>query len=432
MRLEESTAINVSLVHRAVSLALPALLALASAGCGRAAANWPSVPSVTCAVGGANARFGAPGVTVGVGGAARLRVPGVPPSALRWTSSSRNVADVYRNGHVVALSPGTAYMNATWNGGAGAQCVVSVIESFQPTVNAATLRQHPDERRFEVNGRTCYGSELNGQPFSSQEERNYAESNRVINPQPLNGRQRLEWQVEEGTEVYDGAGVLMGTVATRTMAAGGAWVSSSKFNYGMSKVLGGRLCLYAFAVRITPSPAVRRLAGAQLDQDGTVATSAWLPLDRVVQREALLDRIGLGKVKMPRLPLESRGLTITGGDPSRYMTEYGELRVVKNPDAEPVPSHYLRRPSGTVNIIYSVPGFGLGGQGLDSFLVTDGVVFYPALGAKVFTQPTYYPGRHPRRGQVSDKTITFIYGAAVARGTEPVYGWVAREALQGY
>ena len=82
-----------------------------------------------------------------------------------------------------------------------------------------------------------------------------------------------------------------------------------------------------------------------------------------------------------------------------------------------------------MNILYSVPGFGLGGQGLDSFLITDGIVFHPAKGAKVFTQPTYFPGKHPQKGKKSNKTMTFVYGAAEVKGVEPVYGWVAKEAL---
>jgi hypothetical protein len=155
-----------------------------------------------------------------------------------------------------------------------------------------------------------------------------------------------------------------------------------------------------------------------------------VPLDSVIDKETLLDRAGVGKVKLPRLPLEKKGLRITGGDPKRYMTDFGEMRIVKDPDGDPVPSHYLHRPSGTVNIIYSVPGFGLGGQGLDSLLVGNNILFHPAKGAKVFVQPTYYPGKHPQRGKVSPMTMTFIYGAAEVEGVEPVYGWVAREALE--
>jgi hypothetical protein len=147
-----------------------------------------------------------------------------------------------------------------------------------------------------------------------------------------------------------------------------------------------------------------------------------------VAGDELLDRIGLGKVQLPRMPLNPTGYTITGGDPQSYMTESGELAIVKQLDG-PVPSHYLRRPTGTVNLIYSVPGFGLGGQSLDSFLVSDNAVFHQAKGAKVFVQPTYYPKQHANAGKVSPKKMTFLYGAVDVKGSSPVYGWIAKEAL---
>src|SRR5439155_23558597 len=171
-------------------------------------------------------------------------------------------------------------------------------------------------------------SELNGQRASDPEEKRNTEANRVINPSPLTPDKKLEWEVEDAAEVYDGAGVLMGTVAP-TLSVGGRMIPVSKFNFGMSKVLDGKMCLYAFSVDIKPAPAIQQLAAGQLDKNGAVGTSAWLPLDRVVQKEMLLERIGVGKVKLPRLPLEARGFRITGGDPLRYMTEFGELRIVK-------------------------------------------------------------------------------------------------------
>ena len=370
-----------------------------------------------------------PTLAIDVGDAEQVHAsPG--SDATQWASSDPSVAQVYANGFVVALKQGTTKITVTQPGQPPAVCQVTVTTSRQPIVNPATLKQFTDDRRFEVNGRKCYGSELNGQRNDDPAERKFTRGNRVINPQPLNPKDDLEWEVEPGTEIYDGAGVLMGTVAPTTDAAGRGKVPSSKFNFGMSKVLGGKICLYAFAVDIVPTPALRKIINpSELNRDGVVGTSAWLPLDRVVKKEALLERIGLGKVKLPRLPLQEKGFRITGGDPMRYMTEFGELRIVKDPDAAPVPSHYLKRPSGTVNIIYSVPGFGLGGQGLDSFLITDGIVFHPARGAKVFVQPTYFPAKHPKKGQASSKTMTFIYGAAEVKGVEPVYGWVAKEAL---
>jgi hypothetical protein len=199
------------------------------------------------------------------------------------------------------------------------------------------------------------------------------------------------------------------------------------FNFGMSKVLHDRICIYAFTVIIEPSPELLKEADAPTKKSGNMSTSAWIPLERVVDKDELLVRIGLGKVSLPRMPLSKIEYTITGGDPESYMTESGELAIVKELDG-PIPSHYLRRPTGTVNLIYSVPGFGLGGQSLDSFLVSGGAVFHQAMGAKVFVQPTYYPKQHPNAGKVSPRTMTFLYGAVDVKGST-VYGWIAKEAL---
>jgi hypothetical protein len=367
-------------------------------------------------------------LTIGVGEAVQIRAKGA--DGARWESSDAKTASAYQNGIVIGLKPGTARVRVGTGAKDSAECTVNVKLIEQPLVNPASLKQYDDNRKFTVDGRICYGSELNGRRATDPEERENLEANRVLNPKPINKDKDREWEVAPDTQVYDGAGVVMGTIPADVKTDDGRTVPSSKFNFGMSKVMGGRLFLYGFSIRIKPSDGLRKQLDADEQRAGVVSTSAWVPLDNVVEKEALLERVGVGKVKLPRLPLENKPFRITGGNPKQYMTEHGEMRIVKNPNAEPVPSHYLRRPSGTVNIIYSVPGFGLGGQGLDSLLVGNDVVFRPAKGAKVFVQPTYYPGKHPKAGQVSPMTMTFIYGAAEVKGIEPVYGWVAREALE--
>jgi hypothetical protein len=306
----------------------------------------------------------------------------------------------------------------------------SILASAQTVLlDPATLKQYPDNREFMVGNRKCFGSELNGQRASDPEEKRFTRANRVINPSPLRGDKPLDWELRPGTEVYDGAGVLMGTVPA-TLEIGDRRVPVSMFNFGASNVLAGRICVYAFSVSIKPSAAVLKLLNPSDLRDGAVATSAWLPLDCVVDKETLLKRIGLGKARPPALPLEAKSYRVTGGNPKMYWTEFGELSIVRQVGSGPVPSHYLRRPSGTINLVYSVPGFGLGGQGVDSFLVSDGLEFSPAKGAKVFKQPTYFPSKHPQAGKISPQTMTFLYGAIKAKGIEPVYGWIAQEALE--
>lgn len=362
-----------------------------------------------------------PAWEVDVGSAKQIRVERGNGEKLQWSSSNPKIAEVFDNGFVAGLMPGKAEIAVHGQSG-NATCAVTVEPIREKLVNAAALKQFPDNLAFTVGDRKCFGSELNGQRAISPAEKRFTRSNRVINPKPLRPDKNLDWELRPDTEVLDGAGVRMGTVPP-TLESGGRRVPVSMFNFGASKVLDGRMCVYAFSVVIQPAG-----GGA------TVSTSAWLPLDSVVDKEALVERIGLGNARLPALPLEPTGHRVTGGDPKQYLTPFGELRIVRQWSASagspPVPSHYLRRPSGTVNLVYSVPGFGLGGEGTDSFLVTDGVQFYPAIGAKVFVQPTYYPVKSPQAGKVAPQTMTFLYGAVKSGHAAPVYGWIAKEALE--
>jgi hypothetical protein len=391
------------------------------------------ITSSAAAAAAANVTIDHGSITVGAGAVAKLEVTaGGDAKSLQWTTSNPRVAQVYANGTVVGIAPGEVTIIVAEPGqssSSGARCDVTVQHTAPPMIDVSQIKQYPDNRVFRVDGRKCVGSELNGQRNEDPEERKFTQGNRVINPKPLDLDKPVDWEVEKDAEVVDGAGVLIGKIAPTLKVPGGNKIPVAKFNFGMSKVLGERLCVYAFSVRVFPSPIAAKLIGPKEMEGPTVATSGWMPIDRVIDKLTLLDRIGLGKVKLPRLPLEERGFVITGGNPHMYDTEVGEMTIVKDPDASAHPSDYLRRTSGTVNIIYSVPGFGLGGQSLDSFLVSDGIVFHPAKGAKTFTMPTYFPAKHPRAGKASTKTETFVYGAVEVMGSETVYGWVAREAL---
>jgi hypothetical protein len=361
--------------------------------------------------------------------AARISLKSGPADELRWESSDPKIAQVFQNGFVVGLKPGQARVTVRRADASDtAQCLVTVTPVPSLLADPSTLKQYPDDRSFTVGGRKCFGSELNGQRASDPAEKRFTRSNRVINPKPLRADKPLDWELLPNAEVFDGAGILMGTVPP-SLKVGDRTVPVSMFNFGAGKVIGGRVCLYAFSVSIKPSPAAARSIDSGALAEGRVAVSAWLPLDGVADKETLLGRIGLGRAGLPALPLETTGRRVTGGDPKLYMTQFGELSIVRQVATGPVPSHYLRRPGGTINLVYSVPGFGLGGQGTDSFLVGDALEFYPAKGAKVFHQPTYYPSQDPRAGQVSPQTMTFLYGAIKCNGDPPVYGWIAQEAL---
>jgi hypothetical protein len=363
-----------------------------------------------------------------VGSAERLALKAGTGEGGPWKSTAPQIAQVFQNGFVVGLSPGQARVTREAGANEAAEFLITVESFHPPLLDPSTLKQYPDSREFMIGNRKCYGSELNGQRAADPDEKRFTRANRVINPKPLRADKPLDWGLQAGTEVYDGAGVLMGTVPA-ALEIGGRRVPVSMFNFGASKVLGGRICVYAFSVSINPSPAVANMPDASELKGVAFATSAWLPLDSVADKETLLERIGLGKNRLPALPLEAKGCRVTGGDPKMYMTEFGELSIVRQVGTGPVPSHYLRRPSGTINLVYSVPGFGLGGQGVDSFLVSDALEFYPAKGAKVFRQPTYFPSKHPQAGKVAPQTMTFLYGAIKSKGSEAIYGWMAKEAL---
>jgi len=339
-----------------------------------------------------------------------------------WASSDTAVADVLQDGWVIGLNPGSTRVTVS-DGGRTQAWAVAVVAAEDKPRSAESIRQYPDNRRFELGGRLCFGSELNGHVLGAPNKETLV-SNRIINPQPLSAGQNLLWQVAAGAEMFDGAGVLMGTVAPAARL-GDKRVPATAFNYGMSKVIHGRLCLYGFGTELLVDPGIRK----EVEGEGVVATSAWVPLDSVLEKESLLDRLGLGRGKLPALPLGTERYRITGGDPKAYVLPEGELAIVQAANG-PVPSHYLRRPSGTINVLYSVPGFGLGGQGLDSFLIRDGLTFRPAKAVRPFVQPTYYPRGHPKARQVSPRTMTFLYGGVEAPGCQRVFGWVAKEAME--
>lgn len=366
--------------------------------------------------------------TLNVGDVQQLEVGG-GDGAIRWQSSDPRIAVVYGNGYVAGLRVGTVKISAGGTKNSAQAFRVEVRADPPNLIDPATLKQFDDNRVFRVNGRKCVGSQLNGQRNDDAEERKYTDGNRVINPEPLRGDRPLEWELAPDTIVYDGAGVRMGTAFTKLKLSDGKRVVTSKFNFGMSKVIDGQLCIYAFGVAIKPTPDVARLIDPKQLEDGAVDTSAWLPLDRVINKDQLVERICLGKTRLPAIALETESFKITGGDPLAYKTEFGELSIIADVGYGAVPSHYLRRPSGTVNVLYSVPGFGLGGQGLDSFLISDGAIFRPAKGVGMFVQPTYFPTSHPRAGQKSEKSMTFVYGAVQVPKQTDVYGWIAQEAL---
>jgi hypothetical protein len=353
-----------------------------------------------------------------VGEGTKLKATGDATSA--WTSSDPAVATVYSNGIVVALKPGTASIKI-----GNDVCRVQVTNEDTRIRPLSSIQQFKDNREFvAADGRKCVGSGLNGKVLGEKR------ANRVKDPTPAIKDEPIEWEVTEGAPVVDGAGTIIGAVSDPKRTDDGRRIHTAKFNYGMTKVIRGKLFAYAFVIRVKPDAAARPNMNPDSIKNGTINTSAWLPIEAVVEKESLLELIGVGEGKLPHLPLGNTKFRITGGNPKLYMTNVGEeMSIIDNVDFGAHPSDYLRRPSGTVNVLYSVPGFDLGGQSLDSFLISSGVIFRPVKGARSFAMPTYYPPKHPLKGKMSEKTQTFLYGAVESPGSETVYGWIAKEAL---
>jgi len=360
----------------------------------------------------------AQGVTLHPGGAVRLALPPVEAGAV-CVSRDAKVAQAFNNGWCFGIVLGTTEVEV--RRAAGGETVgvfrVRVVEEKPRVLTAGDIQQHPDNRRFRtVDGRQCYGSELNAR----QAESKGTKSNRVVNPKRPGGD--VLWPVEKGARIVDGAGTLIGTVAPQT--AGGERLSLSKFNHGMTKVLNGEVHVYSFATPV-------RLATPR-DGRSEVGVSAWMPLREVIDKETLLDLLHPGTGKVPAVELSGETFRITGGNPKEFATEDGTpLKIVKNVNTPPKAIDYLVRDAGTINVLYCVPGFALGGHGLDSFLVSSGAQFRPGKDIRKITVPTYFPPGHAKAGEVTPKPMTFVYGAVEVKGAPPVFGWVAEAALSG-
>src|SRR5436305_4781155 len=100
--------------------------------------------------------------TVLLGGVRRLEASGAAPEKLRWQSSDPTIAAVYGNGFVVGLREGSATVRASADNAAPAICAMEVIEDQPVVIDPAGLKQFDDNRAFRIDGRRCFGSELNG------------------------------------------------------------------------------------------------------------------------------------------------------------------------------------------------------------------------------------------------------------------------------
>ena len=201
----------------------------------------------------------------------------------------------------------------------------------------------------------------------------------------------INWPVFSNTPLYDGMGTQVAVVTGSTV----------HINYGQRKRLDGQTLVYAWAVRTNLG-----------------AKSGWIP-EAQIKNPSLLDR----RSPTLRLPNPGHGTytaiwTITGGNPGSIANLKVNPRVSSGQNG----TDYLVRPGNIVNIVYTVPGFSLGGYSVDTVPV--GTIFRRARGVKEIDIPLYRPNSSTK----AHVNMHFIYGY-INDGHQRRYGWMAKEAM---
>ncbi len=244
-----------------------------------------------------------------------------------------------------------------------------------------------------VNGDVCKASKFNCHVRDG--------GSRVTTPANANTDQR--WTIAPGESVYDGEGTVLHAETDGSLV----------FNYGMLKTINGR-----------------EMALAMATANGS---SAWFPVDHIVDRAAFLAN---DKPVDARSPGEAHlsCYTVRNSDDTSL-----ELRKVVYNSQEGIDGHeragdYLSlvRANGkrSANIAYVVPGFALGGETSDHVLAGtrfQRVTVPTDSGAPSISIPLYVrdaAGAFKKK----DGTMRFIYGFIRTNGVAR-FGWMSMDAL---
>lgn len=216
-------------------------------------------------------------------------------------------------------------------------------------------------------------------------------SNRLAHP---DNPKDCSFKVAPGTVMHDGFGTVRGTLISTQV----------KINYGQRKVLpNGESAVYVW--------------DAVTDQGHQ---SGWIYESSFTESLAFMPTVAAEDPGQGDYP---RTFIITGGSEST-IAYYDQMVLCADVrPCGPAPNHYMLRPGGVMNIIWSLPG--VGGVSNDTYLVTGAAVhFKRARGVPLLSVP-YYDKDSPA-GSSAVGQMQFMYGHVGDR-----YGWVAVEALSG-
>lgn len=216
-------------------------------------------------------------------------------------------------------------------------------------------------------------------------------SNRVAHP---DDPKDCTFTIAPGTVMRDGKGTPRGTVTSTQV----------KINYGQRKVLpDGQSAVYVW--------------DAVTDQGHQ---SGWIYESSLTESLAFMPTVVAEDPGQGDYP---RTWVVTGGS-AQALAYYDQMVLCADErPCGPVPNHYLVRPGGVMNIIYSLPG--VGGVSNDTYLVDGAALqFRRARGVPLLSIP-YYDKDSPAGSEPVGR-MQFMYGHIGDR-----YGWVAVEALSG-
>jgi hypothetical protein len=212
------------------------------------------------------------------------------------------------------------------------------------------------------------------------------------------------WDIEAGASIRDGNGDVLGAQTGTKM----------RFNWGQTRLLAGK----AHALGMSTSN----------------GSAGWYPFERIVDEDAFRARVGNVDAK------DSGGSVMACYQIRNSHDEAIELRKVVYDSKVGADGHEragdylpLVRDNGvrSANLIFSIPGFGLGGATSDHFPA--GTKFQRVgvstqTGRPSLLIPLWEPDSSGHY-VVRNGSMRFIYGYIVGNGVKR-YGWMALDALE--